>query len=307
MDLKRNILIIENPIAGGIDKTEITRKIKVEAEKRGFSPQIYRTCGKKDKKNIIAKIKELEPSRLLLIGGDGSVLLAAECVYGSDIKLGIIAVGSANGMAVNFDFPADLESQMDIAFSDTFIEMDVVFINNKMSIHIADIGVNAELVKNYENSNLRGKFGYFMQSIPTLIQSAYPFDFKIETEEGIMERTGVLLAIANANKYGTGAIINPVGKIDDGQFEVLVFKNFDFLEIFKTLYDKADTDSGFLKVISTKKAKITCATKVPFQIDGEYIGETSSLIAEIGKSKVHLAVPEVYFQMPQSIKNNESI
>ena len=306
MDLKRNILIVENPIAGGIDKTEMTSRAILEAEKRGYLPNVYRTTGDKDKEKIKAKIKEIDPSRLITIGGDGTVLLASECIYGTSIKLGMIPGGSANGMAVNFDIPADLESQINVAFSDNIIAMDVVFINKNMSVHISDLGVNAELVKNYENSKIRGKFGYFMQSIPTLIKSDYPFDFKIETEDGVIEESGVMLAITNANKYGSGAIINPVGQIDDELFEVLVFKNFDFVEIFKTLYDKADTDSGFLKVISTKKAKITCATKVPFQIDGEYIGETSSLIAEIGKSKIQLSVPELYFQRLQSLKGSAS-
>lgn len=304
MDLKKNILIVENPIAGGIDKTEITEKIKIEAQKRGLFPYVYRTTGKKDKENILSKITSSDPSHLIVIGGDGSVLLAAECIYRTDIKLGIIPSGSANGMAVNFDFPFDLEAQIEIAFSENIIEMDVVFINDKMSIHISDIGVNAELVKNYENSNLRGKLGYFMQSIPTLIKSDYPFDFKIETDKGVVEKSGVLLAIANANKYGTGAIINPVGQINDGLFEVLVFKNFDFVEIFKTLYGKVDMDSGFLEVISTKKVKITCATKVPFQIDGEYMGDTSSLLAEIGSAKILFAVPDLYFQKLQTLKDS---
>jgi diacylglycerol kinase family enzyme len=39
----------------------------------------------------------------------------------------------------------------------------------KKSIHLSDLGVNAEMIKNYENSTIRGKLGYAIQTFTTLI------------------------------------------------------------------------------------------------------------------------------------------
>jgi diacylglycerol kinase family enzyme len=157
-------------------------------------------------------------------------------------------------------------------------------------LHIADFGINAELIKNFQNSSIRGKLGYLLHSIPTLIKCEYPFEFEIEANGKHIVRKGVLLAIANAKKFGTGANINPSGKLNDGLFELIIFKNLNFVEIFKTLNNQIFLDPEFAEIISTSSAQINCKTPVSFQIDGEYIGEISKVVAAIGAFKLEIAV-----------------
>lgn len=304
MKPKKYILLVVNPISGDCDKEPIINSIKTEADKRNFDFQLYKTSGKSDVENIKAIIEEKKPFRLLVAGGDGTISMVSECILGTDVCLGIIPAGSANGMAINFNLPETLSEQIDIALSDCSMKIDVLYVNDKLCLHIADLGINAELVKNYENSGIRGKFGYFLQSIPTLLNSESPFDFTIETDKETVEQTGILLAIANANKFGTGATINPQGKINDGQFEVLIFKNLDFYEIFKTVQENPDMSSDFVHIISTSEAKITCANKVPFQIDGEFMEEVREVSTKIEKEKLLVAVPENFCNL-HSKKTNQ--
>ena len=292
-----NILLVVNPISGDTEKDNIIATVEGEAKKRNFNFEIYKTTGENDKEAIKAIIKKHKISRVLVAGGDGTISFVAECILGTEICLGIIPAGSANGMAVNFGIPDTLEEQIAIAFSECTLKIDALFINDKLCLHIADFGINAELIKNYESSSIRGKFGYFLQSIPTILNSDSPFHFKIETDEGIVEKSGILLAIANANKFGTGATINPDGKINDGKFEVLIFKNLDFIEIFKTIQDKPEMSEDFVHVISTNKAQITTEKDVPFQIDGEFIGELKKVTARIENEHLLIAVPELFCKL----------
>ena len=298
------ILLIVNPIAGDNEKDEIINSVEKEAEKRNYGFHLYKTSVEDDKEAISSLIKKNKPSRILVAGGDGTISMVAECILGTDICLGIIPAGSANGMAVNFGLPETLQEQIDVAFSNCTLKIDALFINDKLCLHIADLGINAELIKNYENSNIRGKFGYFLQSIPTLFNSESPFHFTIETDEGKIEKSGILLAIANANKFGTGATINPDGKINDGKFEVLIFKDLDFIEIFKTIQDKPEMSSDFVHVISTNKAYITTIKNVPFQIDGEFIGEVNSVSAKIEAENLVVAVPEEFCKLHTTEKHS---
>jgi len=297
MKSENYILLVVNPIAGDSEKEAIIAAIKDETIKRGYNFKLYKTTGKDDRESIEALISEYKPSRVLVAGGDGTISLVAESVCEKQIILGIIPAGSANGMAVNFDLPDTLSEQIAIAFSDCTMKIDVLYINGKMCLHIADLGINAELVKNYETSGVRGKLGYFLQSIPTLINSESPFQFTIETGEGIIEKSGILLAIANANKFGTGAKINPNGRMNDGKFEVLIFRNLDFIEIFKTMNDQPDMSSDFVSVISTDNAKIRSIKTIPFQIDGEFIGEVNELEVSIGQEKLLMALPENFCKL----------
>jgi len=230
--------------------------------------------------------------RVIVAGGDGTINLVAEVLKGLDISLGIITAGSANGMAENLNLPEILEEQLEVALGANYIELDILCLNDTICLHMSDFGINAELIKNYENSTVRGKIGYFLQSIPTLIQSEYPFTFNIETKNDTKQVNAVLLGIANANKYGTGANVNPQGKLNDGVFEILIFKKLNLVEILKTLQNETDLDSDFVEIIPAENAKITCEKPVSFQIDGEYIGKESEVEIKILPEKLRIAIPQ---------------
>lgn len=294
MKSENSILLVVNPIAGDIDKENIIESIRFEVLSKNLNLEVYKTTGKDDKEAIKRIIKTIKPARILVAGGDGTISMVAQCIHRKDIYLGIIPAGSANGMAVNIGLPEELSEQIAIALADNILKTDVVFIDNKPCLHIADLGINAELVKNYEGSSIRGKLGYFLQTFPTLFNSDSPFEFTLETDEGVIEETGILLAIANANKFGTGANINPSGKINDGKFEILVFKSLDFIEILKTTQEDPEMSPHFVRVISTSKARIKNKTKVSFQIDGEFIGETKSVTVSIERESLSIAVPKAF-------------
>ncbi len=292
MKSENSILLVVNPIAGDSDKENIINLVRSETLSQNLHLEIFKTTGKDDKEAIIDIIKKTNPARVLVAGGDGTISMVAKCIYGKNIILGIIPAGSANGMAVNLGLPNELQEQVSIALSENVLKIDVVFIDDRLCLHIADLGINAELIKNYESSSIRGKLGYFLQSFPTIFNSESPFEFTIETDEGVVQESGILLAIANANKFGTGANINPNGKINDGKFEILVFKNLDFIEILKTTQDNPEMSPDFVRVISTNKAKITNKTLVPFQIDGEFIGQVQYSNVIIMPESLLITVPK---------------
>lgn len=280
-----------NPISGAIEKTDLIEQVRNHLKKIEASLFIYLTTGNDDCASIEKRIKELKPCRIIVAGGDGTIKMVTEALKGEEIPLGIIPAGSANGLAINLNLPANVNEQLDIAFGDSFRKMDIINIDGELCLHMSDFGLNAELIKKYENSNMRGKLGYLLQSIPTLVQSDYPFEFKIETNKTTYNTEGILLAIANAKSYGTGATVNPQGKIDDGLFEILIFKNFDFIEILKTLRNEVVLDPDFVEIISTQKATISCSSPVAFQIDGEYMGEKNKIEVSFSPHILLLAAP----------------
>lgn len=297
MNSKKHILLVVNPIAGNIEKDSIQTAVGKLTTERNLSMAVYHTTGLGDKEAILRLIEDRVPWRILAAGGDGTISLVGECILGSNIGLGILPLGSANGLAVNFNIPDTLENQIEVALAEHRMKIDTLNLNGKLCLHIADLGINAELIENYENSEIRGKFGYFIQSIPTLLNTESPFHFVIETEKGIEEQTGILLAITNANKFGTGSNINPKGIINDGKFEILTFKNLDFIEILKTIRENPELSEEFVHVISTDKAVITTKNEVPFQIDGEFIGKTSKVTVSISKESLWVAVPENFYNL----------
>ncbi|MFI8379851.1 diacylglycerol/lipid kinase family protein [Leeuwenhoekiella sp. NPDC079379] len=291
MKAQKTILLVINPIAGDTDKKPIIAAFKSQVADSGNNPIVYETTGKNDNDKINELIEHNAIDRVLISGGDGTIREVADLLKTKDLKIGLLPSGSANGLASNFNIPEKLQDQLNIALGTNYINLDIVEIDEITCLHIADLGVNAKLIENYEKSEIRGKLGYFLQAIPTLLNSDYPFNVEIEANGKQYKEQGVLVAIANANKFGTGANINPTGKMDDGIFEVLIFKNLSVKGIIETFYDDAKLNPDFVTVIKCKEAKITCKKPIAFQIDGEFIGEKTVIKAVMAAHHLSVAIP----------------
>ncbi len=283
--------MVVNPISGGKDKSDIVEEVEKQVSGRNLELEIYYTSGKGDKEALFSVIEEYDPQRIISVGGDGTIKLIAELPTDDSIPIGIFPAGSANGLAENLNLDKNNAELTRIALGDKFKLIDTILINDELCLHISDIGLNAALIKNYQEGNIRGKLGYLIQSIPTLIKSDFPFQFNIEVDGKEISRKAVLIAVANAKKYGTGSKINPNGRYDDGKFEILIFKEFNIPQILKTFRENVEIDEDFLEIISAVETRIYSQKNIPFQIDGEYRGDVKEVTARISPIKIKIAVP----------------
>ena len=294
MKTQKTILLVINPIAGGTDKKPIINRFKSFVSHKNYIAEVYETTGEGDQKAIQDLVDRINPDRVLISGGDGTIREVADILKEKNIKIALLPSGSANGLAENLNLPEDLEEQLNIGLADHFMELDTIDVNGLTCLHIADIGVNAQLIKNYEHSEIRGKFGYLLQAFPTLVSSKFPFEVSLTVNGETLEKEGILVAIANANKFGTGANINPQGKMNDGKFEVLIFKNFSITEILKTFYGSTNLDPDFVEVICCTEVELKTGKPIALQVDGEYLGEETTVKAIMNPHKIAIAVPADY-------------
>jgi len=291
MDLKNKLLVVVNPISGGAGKDELIQEITELLNSRQVAFTTFETTGEKDESHIRKIIESQSIKKILVVGGDGTIQTVAKAVDKRDVALSLIPAGSANGLASNFQFPTTVEDQIEIALGDSYILMDMISINDHLCLHIADLGINATLIKNYENSEIRGKLGYALQTLPTLIESDLPYSFSLTFNDQTIHLQGVMVAIANAKQFGTGAVINPKGKMDDGVFEVLIFKKLMLVDILKTLNEDSYRNPEFVECFSVTKVSIACQPEVSLQVDGEFIGKVQQVSAELISTKLKIMVP----------------
>lgn len=291
MSSLKNYILVVNPISGDVDKTEIIEVATNFAKSENVNLIIFETTGKNDEEKIQKLQEDNDAERIIVVGGDGTIKMVAEAVQDHNVILGIIPGGSANGLSVDLNLPDELEENLKIAFRNDYMEMDMISINGKKSLHLSDIGINAELVKNYENSNVRGKLGYALQAINTLTGLKEPFVAKIQTKNRTVETEARMVVIANSQKYGTGVTINPDGVMNDGKFEIVILKNLDLIVFGKILSGNMPIESGDVEIISTDEATITTNVPVSFQIDGEYCDEVSKLEVAILPKQMKVAIP----------------
>lgn len=292
MSSQPKVLLVVNPISGDVNKDVIFERVIEKSEAEGCDLRIYSTTGEDDQQTIREMVENIRPERVLVAGGDGTISMVAQALHGTDAILGIIPAGSANGLSVDFGLSGSIDQALEVAFEGEVSAIDAVSINGEISLHLADIGLNALLVKNYEDSDTRGKLGYAREMLRTLSEHEN-FEVKITTEKEVLETEALIVIIANAQKYGTGVSINPTGDMSDGFFELVIAKKLDFIETAKILAGNTDFNPEIMQVISVERAKIECINKsAHFQIDGEYKGLVKELDAEILKGYVRVATPQ---------------
>ena len=236
------------------------------------------------------KISSFAPSQVVAVGGDGTVKLVAECILKTPIVLGILPAGSANGLAKELAIPEDPAKALDVLIHGITKKIHTTIVNNQLCIHLSDVGLNAYLMKKFESNGVRGMWGYMIASIKVLLQNSL-MDIEMVIEGEKIKLKAFMVVIANATMYGTGAVINPIGDLEDEYFEVIVIKQISFLEVFKMVVSHESYDDEKTKVYQTNSLTMKSRKKVHFQIDGEYLGKIKEVSANINADALTVRVP----------------
>ena len=248
--------------------------------------------GKDDSALLDERIKTTKPDRVIAVGGDGTINFVASKLLNTGITLGIIPAGSANGLAKELNIPSDVQEALQIIEEGFAQDMDAIKIDNEyISLHLADVGLNAQLVKYFEESNWRGMLGYAKVLLKTLWRTQ-PIKMFIETDNEKLLRKAYMVVIANSRTYGTGAVINPSGDIGDGKFEVVIVRRLAFSELIKMIFLHKRYDPRKVEVYRTTKVCITAKKNIYFQSDGEYLGKRKNVQATILSSQLSILKPQ---------------
>jgi diacylglycerol kinase (ATP) len=278
------VLFVINPVAGGKDHEDTIASIKQLATERGVTSDFLLTSGKQDEKNLKIRLDRFSPDLVIAGGGDGTIRQVATELINYKLPLGILPLGSANGLATALEIPNDPEQALiSILESKKIKQMDMLrFNNDHLSIHVADIGANALLVKKYEENGERGMMGYAKNLLSSIKESDL-LKMIVRTNEGIVTKEGYMMAFANAHKYGTGVHISE-GSVSDGKFEICNVEKLaldDAIKAGLTILNVFLDKNMFSDVITCTEAEVEVSKKTHFQIDGEYMGEIDHLKIEI--------------------------
>jgi YegS/Rv2252/BmrU family lipid kinase len=164
---------------------------------------------------------------VLAVGGDGTVNEVAQGLVGSPAALGIVPVGSGNGLARALRIPLQPGGALAALESGARRRMDLGTLNGRIFLNVAGVGFDAAVGHAFHESGRRGGrrglLGYLRLSLRELY--AYrPKSLTLEVATCRLDLAAFVLTFANGPQYGSGAVINPGAKLDDGTLEVVVFE-----------------------------------------------------------------------------------
>jgi len=284
------LLFIINPGSGSHD-INLKEVISTYFESKNTEIDLFELPKDCSLEKIKERIKSSKADRVVAVGGDGTLKLVAECLLHTETPIGIIPAGSANGMAKELGIPTDIELALAILDEGRLQKIHVVKLNDEICIHLSDLGFNAYLVKKFDTLPERGMWGYAKATWHALWNHSR-MEVQLKLKNETITSKAAMVAIANATMYGSGLKINPDGKLDDDLFEVVLVKDYSYLEILKIWITKLPFNPKKIEVFQTAEVKISSKHKAHFQVDGEYIGSVNTVEAKILPAAITVVLPK---------------
>lgn len=165
---------------------------------------------------------------VLAAGGDGTANEVAWGLLGSEATLGLVPVGSGNGLARTLRIPLRPAAAVATLAVGLTRRMDVGFLDDRPFLNVAGAGLDALVGADFHahgrGGGRRGVFTYVRLSLKRAL-SYQAERWKLEAGAERFEGSALIVAFVNGRQYGGGAIVAPRARLDDGLLDVVVFED----------------------------------------------------------------------------------
>ena len=168
---------------------------------------------------------------VIACGGDGTVGETAEALIGSKVTLGILPLGSANNVARMMHVPFDLEEAAKLLRLGEMRKVDVGRCNGEYFLETAGVGIDAAIFP-IMNKVDKGEYTRLIDALRTFFRFR-PHRLKLVLDKRIIRARALMVLVANGPYWGYSVPLAPNAKIDDGKFDVVVFRNFSKFSLAK--------------------------------------------------------------------------
>lgn len=228
--MARKIIYLINPISGIAGKSALEEIIIRENKIRNILFEINFTNAAGNYDQLLQKINNEKITDVVVCGGDGSVNAVAASLIHKDVNIGVIPMGSGNGLALSAKIPTQIPAALRIIFKGKASHIDGFFINDRFSCMLCGIGFDAKVAQDFSKQKRRGLQTYIKVTAINYF-SAKPYLFRLHTQTGeeSFAFEAYFISIANSNQFGNNFIIAPKADLSDGLLDIVIVKKMSKL------------------------------------------------------------------------------
>jgi len=225
----KKITFIINPISGTVKGKLFEEDILSFFPINEHSTELIYTKHRGHGSELAKPLKD-KAVTVVVIGGDGSVNeVAKELINSKTASLGIVPMGSGNGLARTLGLPLDLNKALQRIKDGSRIEIDTCSFNKQPFFCTAGIAFDAAVAKDFDELPTRGVKTYFQASYRQFLEYKNT-RVRINMNNQSFQEDLFLLTIANAEQYGYGAKISPNSSLTDGLMELVLVKDLSLAQ-----------------------------------------------------------------------------
>jgi diacylglycerol kinase (ATP) len=271
MSVRKKILFVVNPISGGLNKRRLPELIAKNLDPLVFDPELFYTSLKLNAKEITLKAIDEKFDIVIAAGGDGTMNQVAQCLINTDIIMGILPLGSGNGLARHLNIPLKVSSAIAFINNLKVKRIDTIKINDQYSVNCIGVGFDAYVAYHFSKLPKRGLKTYITTTLKQFNNYHRQF-YKIDIDGTLFEDRAALITFANSSQWGNNFYIAPTADIADGKIDVTIIKHLNYrniLQLFYRLITRTIHKSRQAMTFKAEKIHMYLEENTPMHIDGE--------------------------------------
>lgn len=290
----KRIALIVNPVSGRAGrhatKLDLIRYAKHLSRLHNLSLDLHLTRYPNHATELAQKEAFAGTDVLIAVGGDGTVNEVAQGLVGSETALGIVPMGSGNGLARHLDLPLIPRVALRTTLLQNPLAMEYGQIDGKSFFTTAGIGFDAEVGWMFAQLASRGMNSY-IKATAQLFFDYTPHDYEIVVDGKCIQRKALLITFANASQFGNNARIAPHALVNDGLLQMVVVHPFPKIAIpylaSLLFHGRVDT-SNYVETIPFRTLSVRCQAPLRGHVDGEPIELPNTFDVAIANQKLQI-------------------
>lgn len=213
-------------------------------------------------------------NRLLVLGGDGIMHLAAGAVAGTPTVMGVIPAGTGNDFARALGLlDGGLEQRVDTALADP-VALDVIAAGGRTALSSVTAGFPSNV--NARANRMPFPRGTSRYTISTLLElpGMRPVDYRLVLDGEVHDVRAAVVVVANTRYFGAGMDICPDADPTDAMLDICIVGDASRLELLRSFQKvKTGTHVEHPKVAMHRATEVVIEGVGEIRADGEAFGE----------------------------------
>ncbi len=199
--MTKKYIVIINPVAGGKRKISPSTEIETYLKELAIEFRTRYTTKQGDAHEWAKEAASGGYDIVIAAGGDGTINEVACALMYTKTALGIIPLGSGNGLARHLKIPIRIKGAIDYCVNASIKPIDTISINGHYSFNVSGFGFDALIAHRFQHAKTRGFWGYFNTVVKEI------FNYKVTSIETLInkvheQREIFICAIANSSQFG---------------------------------------------------------------------------------------------------------
>lgn len=224
-------------------------------------------------------------------GGDGTIGNICGVLIDTPTALGILPLGSIMNVPRMLGLPRDLDEAAAVLASGKSRLIDVGVANGRLFYENASVGMNAAMFSAAAHF-AEGDYGS-LRRLLWLALRYRPARIELLLDDERVRTRALMVTISNGPYTGVGMTVAPAARVDDGKFDVTVFRHFSKWELLRHLASISFGRRAYTPHTRTYRSAhvvVDSRRRLPCRADSTDLGDTP-LECSVRRSALRVIAP----------------